>query len=144
MLLRIGSTMAGLLATGIPIVFGLRPDLNEEFTHNNTTDTTQGQLELIHGQMAALQQQLTQQSQQLIEQSQQLAELTVLNRTIMLMRKEGCLNHEVLTKFELEVFKSQHFQIKQINYSQFVRSFFHALVAHTWLAISLSLTAVAS
>ena len=68
MLLRIGSTMAGLLATGIPIVFGLRPDLNEEFTHNNATDTTQGQLQLIHEQLAALpalQEQLIAQQQQL-------------------------------------------------------------------------------
>ena len=59
MLLRIGTTLAGLLATGIPIVFGLRPDLNEEFTHNNATDTvqlaaTRGQLQLVHEQMAAL------------------------------------------------------------------------------------------
>ena len=34
-------------------MFGLRPDLNEEFTHN-TTETTQGQLQLIHEQMAQL------------------------------------------------------------------------------------------
>ena len=54
MLLRIGSTLAGLLATGIPIVFGLRPDLNEEFTHDNAMDTTQGQLQLIQQQLAAL------------------------------------------------------------------------------------------
>ena len=46
--------MAGLLATGIPIVFGLRPDLNEEFTQINATDTTQGQLQLIQQQLAAL------------------------------------------------------------------------------------------
>ena len=66
MLLRIGSTTASLLVTGIPIVFGLRPDLNEEFTHDNATDTTQlaatqGQLQLVQEQMAALQQQQQQQ-----------------------------------------------------------------------------------
>ena len=46
--------------------FGLRPDLNEEFTNDNTTDMTQGQLQLIQqqnfaglqAQNAALQQQL--------------------------------------------------------------------------------------
>ena len=48
--------MIGLLSTGLPIMFGLRQDMNEEFTHN-TTDTTQGQLQLTHEQMAALQQQ---------------------------------------------------------------------------------------
>ena len=73
MLLRIGTTLAGLLATGIPIVFGLRPDLNEEFTQINATDTTQGQLLGLQAQSAALQQQLA-------EQSQQLTELS-LNRT---------------------------------------------------------------
>ena len=50
MLFRIGSTLAGLLATGLPIVFGLRQDLNGEFTHN-TTETTQGQLQLIQEQL---------------------------------------------------------------------------------------------
>ena len=59
--------MAGLLATGISIVFGLRPDLNEEFTQINATDTTQGQLLGLQAQSAALQQQLAEQSQQLIE-----------------------------------------------------------------------------
>ena len=61
MLLRIGSTMAGLLATAIPIVFGLRPDLNEDFTHNNATDTTQCNglvQEKMAEQITALQQQL--------------------------------------------------------------------------------------
>ena len=77
MLLRIGTTQAGLLATGIPIVFGLRPDLNEEFTQINATDTTQGQLLGLQAQSAALQQQLAEQSQQLAEQSQQLIELTI-------------------------------------------------------------------
>ena len=71
--------MAGLLGTGIPIVFGLRPDLNEEFTHNNTTDTTQGQLQLIQQQNFGLQAQNAALQQQLAEQSQQLALL--VNRT---------------------------------------------------------------
>ena len=75
MLLRIGSTLGGILVTGLPIMFGLRPDLNEEFTHN-TTDTTQGQHHLIHEQMAA-------QQKQLVALQQQLTELAVLvNRTL--------------------------------------------------------------
>ena len=83
MLLRIGSTMAGLLVTGLPIVFGLRPDLNEEFTQINATDTTQG-LQLIQQQnFGLLQAQNAALQQQLAEQSQQLAELTMLvNRTL--------------------------------------------------------------
>ena len=75
MLLRIGSTLGGILVTGLPIMFGLRPDLNEEFTHN-TTDTTQWQHHLIHEQMAA-------QQKQLVALQQQLTELAVLvNRTL--------------------------------------------------------------
>ena len=62
MLLRIGSTLAGLLATGIPIAF-------------NATDTTQGQLQLIQQQNFGLQ-------AQNVALQQQLTELTVLgNRT---------------------------------------------------------------
>ena len=85
MLLRIGTTIAGLLATAIPIMFGLRPDLNEEFTHNNATDTsqlaaTQGQLQLLHEQMA----------EQMAALQQQLNELTN-RRTIMLMCDKGQL-----------------------------------------------------
>ena len=75
--------MAGLLVTGLPIVFGLRPDLNEEFTQINATDTTQG-LQLIQQQnFGLLQAQNAALQQQLAEQSQQLAELTMLvNRTL--------------------------------------------------------------
>ena len=82
--------MAGRLAARIPIVFGLWLDLNEEITHNNATDTTQGQLQLIHGQMAALQhqlaalpemqQQLAAQEHRLIALQQQLS--VVVNRTL--------------------------------------------------------------
>ena len=89
MLFRIGSTLVGLLATGLPIVFGFRQDLNEEFTHN-TTETTQWQLQLIHEQMSAQQQQNVALQQQLTEQSlwfdrfdQRLTELALLvNRTL--------------------------------------------------------------
>ena len=82
MLFRIGSTLVGLLSTGLPIMFGLRQDMNEEFTHN-TTDTTEGQLQLIREQMTAqaqqlaalpaLQEQMASQHQQLALQQQQLA-----------------------------------------------------------------------
>ena len=81
MLFRIGSTLVGLLATGLPIMFGLRQDMNEEFTHN-TTDTTEGQLQLIREQLVALpalQKQMALQQQQLALQQQQLALL--VNRT---------------------------------------------------------------
>ena len=64
MLARLGSTMGSLLVTAVPFVFGLRPDLNEEFTHN-TTDTTQEQLQLIHENMVAQQHQLATLRQQL-------------------------------------------------------------------------------
>ena len=80
MLFRIGSTLVGLLSTGLPIMFGLRQDMNEEFTHN-TTDTTEGQLQLIREQLAALpalQEQMTAQAQQLATQAQQLAALPAL------------------------------------------------------------------
>ena len=86
MLFRIGSTLVGLLSTGLPIMFGLRQDMNEEFTHN-TTDTTEGQLQLIREQMAK-------QAQKLAAHTQQLAALPALvqqellallvNRTFML------------------------------------------------------------
>ena len=64
-------------------MFGLRPDLNEEFTQINATDTTQG-LQLIQQQnFGLLQAQNAALQQQLAEQSQQLAELTMLvNRTL--------------------------------------------------------------
>ena len=82
MLFRIGSTLVGLLSTGLPIMFGLRQDMNEEFTHN-TTDTTEGQLQLIREQMTAQAQQLAAlpalQEQMTALQAQQLASL--VNRT---------------------------------------------------------------
>ena len=93
-LFRIGSTLVGLLATG------LRQDLNEECTHN-TTETTQGQLQLIYEQMSAQQQQnvaLQQQNalqQQLTEQSlwfdQRLTELAFLvNHTLWSLCAKRC------------------------------------------------------
>ena len=69
--------MAGLLATAIPIMFGLRPDLNEEFTHNNATDTTQ--LAATQGQMLVQEQKLQLVQEQIAALQQQLTELT--NRT---------------------------------------------------------------
>ena len=80
-LFRIGSALVGLLSTGLPIMFGLRQDMNEEFTHN-TTDTTEGQLQLIREQMAAQAQQLVAQQHywqdQMAAQAQQLAVLPAL------------------------------------------------------------------
>ena len=80
------TALYGILSTGIPIIFGLGQDLNEEFTHN-TTDTTEGQLQLIREQMAT-------QAQKLAAHTQQLAALPALvqqellallvNRTFML------------------------------------------------------------
>ena len=73
MLFRIGSTMVGLLATALPIVFGFRQDLNEEYAQNSTdVNTAQWQLQLVmHEQLAAL-------NQQLAAQQQQLADLAML------------------------------------------------------------------
>ena len=85
MLVRIGSTMSGLLATGLPIMFGLRQDMNEEFTHN-TTDTTEGQLQLIREQMAAQQQQLA----ALPAMQQQLAALPALQQQLALLVNRTC------------------------------------------------------
>ena len=82
MLFRIGSTLVGLLSTGLPIMFGLCQDMNEEFTHN-TTDTTEGQLQLIREQMATQAQQLVALpalQEQMVAQAQQLALL--VNRTL--------------------------------------------------------------
>ena len=85
MLFRIGSTLVGLLSTGLPIMFGMRQDMNEEFTHN-TTGTTEGQFQLIREQMAAQAQQHAAQlaalpalQEQMAAQAQQLALL--VNRT---------------------------------------------------------------
>jgi hypothetical protein len=73
MLFRIGSTVVGLLATALPIVFGFRQDLNEEYAQNSTdVNTAQWQLQLVmHEQLAAL-------NQQLAVQQQQLADLAML------------------------------------------------------------------
>ena len=99
MLFRIGSTLVGLLSTGLPIMFGLRQDMNEEFTHN-TTDTTEGQLQLIREQMAAQAQQLVAQAQQLealpalqeqmTAQAQQLAALPALQQQLALLVNRTC------------------------------------------------------
>eukprot|EP01052_Picozoa_sp_SAG31_P008901 SAG31_NODE_457_length_15415_cov_4.380387_16_plen_74_part_00 len=37
MLFRIVWTLVGLLGTGVPIMIGLRPDINEEFARQNST-----------------------------------------------------------------------------------------------------------
>ena len=73
-----------VLSTGLPIMFGLRLDLNEKFTHN-TTDTTQGQLQLIHEQMAALAA-LPAMEQQLAAQQQQLAALLALQEQLVALQ----------------------------------------------------------
>ena len=79
MLFRIGSTMVGLLATALPIVFGFRQDLNEEYAQNSTdVNTAQWQFQLVHEQLAAQNQQLAVQNQQLVAQQQQLADLAML------------------------------------------------------------------
>ena len=94
MLFRIGSTLVGLLSTGLPIMFGLRLDMNEEFTHN-TTDTTEGQLQLIREQMAAQQhywqEQMGAQTQQLVVQAQQLAALPALQEQMAAQQQQLAL-----------------------------------------------------
>eukprot|EP01052_Picozoa_sp_SAG31_P061490 SAG31_NODE_20561_length_571_cov_0.673729_1_plen_113_part_00 len=81
MLVQIGSTVAGALAAGIPIVFGLRQDLNEEFTHNAVNTTSHEQL----------QQQLTAQQQQLVALQQQLG-LTAQQQQLQLVALQQQLN----------------------------------------------------
>ena len=79
MLFRVGSTTVGLLATALPIVFGFRQDLNEEYAQNSTdVNTAQWQFQLVHEQLAAQNQQLAAQNQQLVAQQQQLADLAML------------------------------------------------------------------
>lgn len=79
MLFRIATTMVGALATGIPIVFGMRPDLNQEFTQN-TTDSMQGQLQRMHDQLLQTQQQQFEALQQQLAEQQQLL-MVLANRT---------------------------------------------------------------
>ena len=66
-------------------MFGLRQDMNEEFTHN-TTDTAEGQLQLIREQMASQQhywqQQMAAHAQQLVAQAQQLETLPALQQQL--------------------------------------------------------------
>ena len=93
MLFRIGSTLVGLLSTGLPIMFGLRQDMNEEFTHN-TTDTTEGQLQLIREQMAALAQQLVALpalQEQMAVLQQQLAALPALQEQMVAQQQQLAL-----------------------------------------------------
>ena len=81
----------GLLSTGLPIMFGLRQDMNEEFTHN-TTDTTEGQLQLIREQMAALAQQLVALpalQEQMAVLQQQLAALPALQEQMVAAATAG-------------------------------------------------------
>ena len=72
-----GSTMLGLLTTGLPIVLGLRKDLNEEYTQNST-ETTELRLQLMHEQLAQQTFLAQQHEQLLLAQQQQIASLTML------------------------------------------------------------------
>ena len=70
MLTRTASTVIGLVSTGLPILFGIRKDLNEEYTQN-TTDTTDLRFQLMHEQLA-------EQTLLVHQQQQQIANLAML------------------------------------------------------------------